>query len=197
MSTAADWDRRFRKGDHTDKAPDPFFEISRKYWTLVKPAASLDGITRPAAIDIACGAGRHAVALASEGFDAAAVDFSPEALQRASELAVSQGVGIETDLKDLESPDVSLGDFCFDLAFVFFYLHRPLFPAIDRCLRPGGLLIYKTYTVDQLLHGGRPRHKMYFLEHNELLRVFPGYRVLRYEEEWEGKGSAALIAQKI
>ena len=59
------------------------------------------------------------------------------------------------------------------------------------------LLVYKTYTVDQLRFGGRPRHKMYFLEHNELLRVFATYRVLRYEEEWEGKGSAALIAQKI
>jgi len=30
-----------------------------------------------------------------------------------------------------------------------------------------------------------------------LLRIFVGFRVLRYEEEWEGKGTAALIAQKI
>ena len=193
MSTAADWDRRFRKGDHTGKASDPFFEVSRKYWPLCTSA----GDRKPSAVDIACGAGRHAVALASAGFDATATDFSPEGLRLAADLAKSQGVYIATELKDLEAPNASLGDSRFDLAFVFFYLHRPLFPAIDRCLRPGGLLIYKTYTVDQLLHGGRPRHKMYFLEHNEMLRVFPGYRVLRYEEEWEGKGSAALIARKL
>lgn len=193
MSTAADWDRRFRKGDHTGDTPDPFFEVSRKFWPLSTSA----GDARPAAIDIACGAGRHAVALASAGFDVTAADFSPEGLRLASALAKSQGVSIATELNDLEAPDASLGDSRFDLAFVFFYLHRPLLPAIDRCLRPGGLLIYKTYTVDQLFHGGRPRHKRYFLEHNELLRVFSGYRVLRYEEEWEGKGSAALIARKI
>ena len=193
MSTAADWDRRFRKGDHTGTAVDPFFEASRRYWPLCTSA----GDAKPLAIDIACGAGRHAVALASAGFDVTAADFSPEGLRLASDLARSQGVSITDGLKDLEAPDASLGDSRFDLAFVFFYLHRPLLPAIDRCLRPGGLLICKTYTVDQLLHGGRPRHKMYFLEHNELLRVFSGYRVLRYEEEWEGKGSAALIARKL
>lgn len=193
MSTAVDWDRRFRNGGHTEKAPDPFFEVSRKYW----PLSSSAGRAKPSAIDVACGAGRHAVALASAGFDVTATDFSPEGLRLASDLAKSRGVRIATELKDLEAPDASLGDSRFDLAFVFFYLHRPLFPAIGRCLRPGGLLVYKTYTVDQLLHAGRPRHKMYFLERNELLRVFSGYRVLRYEEEWEGKGSAALIARKI
>jgi len=197
MSTAADWDRRFRKGDHTDATPDPFFETSQKYWPLVTQARSHDCTAPLAAVDIACGAGRHAAALAAQGFDTTAVDFSPEALRLVSDSARSRGLDIRTRRIDLESTGASLGDSCFDLAFVFFYLHRPLFAAIDRCLRPGGLLIYKTYTVDQLLHGGRPRHKMYFLEHNELLRVFAGYRVLRYEEEWEGKGSAALAAQKI
>lgn len=170
MSTAADWDRRFREGDHTGKAPDPFFEVSRKYW----PFSTSAGGAKPSAIDVACGAGRHAVALAAAGFDVTATDFSPEGLRLAADLAKSQGVSIATELKDLEAPDASLGDSRFDLAFVFFYLHRPLFPAIGRCLRPGGLLVYKTYSVDQLLHGGRPRHKMYFLEHNELLRVFAG-----------------------
>lgn len=197
MSNSETWDRRFLKGDHTDKTPDPFFERSRKYWPLASSTAEQDGPARLAAVDIACGAGRHAVALAREGFEVTAVDFSSEALRLASELAESQGAKITLEQRDLETGDADLGVSRFDLAFVFFYLHRPLLPVIDRCLRPGGLLIYKTYSVDQLRFEGRPRHKMYFLEHNELLRVFSGYRVLRYEEEWEGKGSAALIAQKI
>ena len=65
-----------------------------------------------------------------------------------------------------------------------------------RCLRPGGLLIYKTYSVDQLRYPGRPRHRIHMLEPNELLKVFSEFRVLRYEEEWESKGTAALVARK-
>jgi SAM-dependent methyltransferase len=115
-------------------------------------------------------------------------------------------VNIETRQADLEAESVELGDAAFDLIAVFFYLHRPLFAQLRNCLRAGGLLVYKTYSVDQLRHPGGPRHPMYLLEHNELLREFSsgefpgrefsGFRVLRYEEEWEGRGTAALVAQK-
>ena len=57
--------------------------------------------------------------------------------------------------------------------------------------------MYKTYSVDQLRYPGRPSHRAHMLEYNELLRAFAGFRVLRYEEEWEGRGTAALIAQKV
>jgi SAM-dependent methyltransferase len=110
-------------------------------------------------------------------------------------------VSIETRQADLEAESVELGDAAFDLIAVFFYLHRPLFAQLRNCLRAGGLLVYKTYSVDQLRHPGGPRHPMYLLEHNELIREFSGgefsgFRVLRYEEEWEGRGTAALVAQK-
>ena len=99
--------------------------------------------------------------------------------------------------KGLEEDEVDLGESAYDLVVVFFYLHRPLFSALRRCLRRGGLIVYKTYSVDQLLYPGRPRHRAVMLEHNELLTVFAGFRVLRYEEEWAGRGTAALIAQKV
>jgi SAM-dependent methyltransferase len=97
---------------------------------------------------------------------------------------------------DLEAEDVDLGESQYDLVAVCFFLHRPLFPVLRRALRPGGLVVYKTYSADQLKYPGRPRHRMHMLEHNELLREFADFRVLHYTEEWDGKGTAALIARK-
>jgi hypothetical protein len=48
----------------------------------------------------------------------------------------------------------------------------------------------------QLLYPGRPRHPVHLLEPNELLRMVEGLRVWRYEETWEGRGTAAVIARK-
>ena len=197
MASSREWDERFRTGDHASESPDPFLETSRRYWGLLPGRDPLVSPSDPLrAIDIACGAGRHAVRLAAAGFHVRAVDFSAQALRRADGLARSRGLSIETVLQDLETGNADLGHELFDLAVVFFYLHRPLFPVLKKCLKPGGLLVYKTYSVDQLRHPGGPRNRMYMLEHNELLNAFSGFRVLRYEEEWEEKGTAALIAQK-
>jgi len=212
MPSVAEWDERFARGDHASTEIDPFLAVSAKYWPLMpgwqqaqgpsaKPAAGLK------ALDVACGAGRHAVHLAEAGFAVTAVDFSSQGLLAARELARSRQVNIETRQADLEAESVELGDAAFDLIAVFFYLHRPLFARLRTCLRAGGLLVYKTYSVDQLRHPGGPRHSMYLLEHNELLKEFTGgecstgefsgFRVLRYEEEWEGRGTEALVAQKL
>lgn len=194
----AEWDERFERGDHAIPEIDPFLADSEKYWPLL-PAwngASVKPATGRKALDVAGGAGRHAVHLAKAGFDVTAADFSLQGLEAARRLAQSRQVKIETCHVDLETPVLDLGEAGFDLVVVFFYLHRPLFATLARCIRPGGLLIYKTYSVDQLRYSGGPRHRMHMLEHNELLREFSSFRVLRYEEEWEGRGTAALIAQK-
>ena len=201
MASRKDWDDRFRHGDHASTAADPFFTTSRRYWPMI-PGRAAQGENAGAstralnALDVACGAGRHAVELARAGFRVTAVDFSGEALLRARTLAQKKNVSIECLETDLEADGVDLGQDRYDLVVVFFYLHRPLLSALRRCLRLGGLIVYKTYSVDQLRYPGRPRHRAVMLEHNELLKVFAGFRVLRYEEEWERKGTAALIAQK-
>jgi SAM-dependent methyltransferase len=125
-----------------------------------------------------------------------AIDFSSEGLRKGRELARQRGVRVDWVERDLEGSNVDLGEALYDLAVVFFFLHRPLLPALERCLKPAGLLVYKTYSVDQLRYPGRPRHSTYLLEHNELLQAFRAFRVLVYEEEWEGKVTASLVAQK-
>ena len=183
MPTAAEWDERFRQGSHGEADPDPFLLRSADAWSFL-------GGRRAA--DVACGAGRNTAFLAENGFHVTAVDFSAEALRRTRERAP----GVETLELDLESDAADLGEDAFDLVCVARFLHRPLFPALRRAVKPGGLIVYSTYTLDQLQFEGGPRDPQYLLEHGELLREFAPWRVLRYEEEWNGRGTAALLARK-
>jgi len=183
MPNPADWDKRFRQGSHGEAEPDPFLARSSDAW---------DFHSGRRAADIACGAGRNAAFLAQQGFQVTAVDFSAEALR----LTQQRAPGVETLQLDLESPHADLGDDAFDLVCVVRFLHRPLFPALRRAVKPGGLIVYQTYTTDQLQFQGGPRDPRHLIEPGELLREFAAWRVLRYEEEWSGRGKAALLARK-
>ncbi len=187
MAGAAGWDSRFRAGDHVDSQPDALLVSSQEWLGLLQRGA--------AALDLACGAGRHAVWLAQQGFRVTAIDFSAEALRKTERLAADKGVAVRGVQQDLESA-ADLGSDAYDLICGFFFLHRPLFPALRASLRPGGLIIYKTHTVDQLLFPGRPRNRLHLLGHNELLRLLDGFRILAYEERVQERATAAIIAQK-
>ena len=63
-------------------------------------------------------------------------------------------------------------------------------------LKSGGILVYKTYTREQLTLGGGPSHPMHLLESNELLRAFGSLRVLHYHESIRDKAVAELVARK-
>ena len=149
-----------------------------------------------AALDLACGAGRHAVWLAEQGFRVTAVDSSPVALAKTQSLARERNVTVICQQVDLEKDSVDFGHEVYDLICGFFFLHRALFPILRQALKTSGLVIYKTYTKDQLRYPGRPRHPMHLLETNELLRLLEGFRILRYEEIWQGRGTAAIVALK-
>jgi tellurite methyltransferase len=84
----------------------------------------------------------------------------------------------------------------YDLVVVFFFLQRQLFPALGAAIKPGGHLIYKTYTAEQQRFSGGPSHPMFLLEPNELLHAFSSLRVLRYHETIHERGVAELVARK-
>ncbi len=158
-----------------------------EYWNL---------LTSRVAADLACGAGRHAIYLAEQGFQTTAMDFAESGLAAARRSATALGLDLDTEILDLEAPAADLGAETFDLIVVVHFLHRPLFSVIRRALRPGGLVVYKTYTRDQLALPDGPKNPAYMLEPNELLGEFSDYRVLRYEEKISGEGTAAILAQK-
>ena len=102
---------------------------------------------------------------------------------------------ISTECIDLESAgNPSLGDGLYDAVIVFNYLHRPLMPAIVNAIRPGGVLIYETFTVGQA-HRGRPCNPDFLLRDGELPTLVAPLRPLRAREgDYDGKLVASIVA---
>ena len=189
MGSRADWDTRYRAVQRRASEPDPFLLESKPFLQQL-PAAD------PRVVDIACGAGRHALQLAQWGLETVAIDHSIEALRRCRERAIAAGVEVAAVCFDLESPDADLGLDRFDGIAVFYYLHRPLVPVLKRSLRPGGILVYKTYTRKQRQFGSGPRNPDYLLRTNELRTLFAEFQILVYREQCDHEATAALIARR-
>ena len=180
------WDERYSLGDRSGTAPDAFLLQLEAYRELL-PA-------KVRALDVACGAGKNAVWLAAQGWRVTGCDVSLPGLRAAKQLATERGVGLDLFCLDLDTPPRCPARF--DLIVCFFFLDRNLFAWFREALAPGGIIVYKTYTVDQLRFPGRSRHREHLLEHQELLTHFRDFRVLCYQEIVEGQGVAQLIAQK-
>jgi SAM-dependent methyltransferase len=183
-----EWDRRHAEGSHSSHTPDPFFVSA--YEQFVAPNFKYVG----RALDIAGGIGRHAVYLAERGWLVTLMDISDVALKQARRHAEERDVHILAEQIDLT--EAQLPASAFDLVLVFFYLERSLLPQIADALRPGGILIYKTYTREQLKMVGGPTHPMHLLEPNELQGAFSQLRILHYVETIENKAVAELVARK-
>jgi rhodanese-related sulfurtransferase len=148
------------------------------------------------ALDVASGAGRHALLLAAAGFDVRAVDRDAEAVAHLRDMAVRLGLPIAAEVVDLESGTPELGREGFDLVLVTNYLHRPLFPALLDSLRPGGLLLYETFTIHQAARG-RPTNPEFLLQPGELRRLVEGLRIVREREgEMDGRMLASIAARQ-
>src|SRR5690606_29777598 len=148
-------------------------------------------------LDLAAGRGRHALLLATSGFDVTAVDRDAEALASLSATAAHMGVTLTTEVRDLEAEsEVDLGAARFDLVLVFHCLHRPLFPAIVRSVAPGGLLFYETFLVGQAQRG-RPTNPAFLLEPGELpARVAPLVVLRQREGDVDGALVASVVARR-
>ena len=137
-------------------------------------------------LDVAAGEGRHALYMAAQGYEVIGLDRDEHALATLARRAKDHHLSnLSTRTVDLEQyPDVppSLGNQEYDGILVFFYLFRPLFPSILRALKPGGVLIYETFLIDNHVRFNHPRRKEFCLGHNELLRLTHPLRVLHYEE---------------
>ena len=159
------------------------------------------------ALDVACGNGRHALYLAANGFDVDAIDRDRESLATLSNAAAQRHLSrVAVKEVDLERTTDERPEFpanAYDVILVSFYLHRPLFPWLVDALKPKGVLLYETFTIENYVRHRHPRRWEFCLAQNELLRLTSSLRVLSYDEgEHEGShgnGSvftARLVAEK-
>lgn len=148
------------------------------------------------ALDLAMGEGRNALYMASQGFDVEGVDKNEEAVKTCLSSAKARGLKLIVRTVDLEKYQIH--PVHYDLIICFYYLQRNLIPQIRRALKPGGMVMYETFLIDNHLQFGHPKHREYCFEHNELLNFFRDFRVLFYHEGMiEGRTIAAqIIAQK-
>ena len=139
------------------------------------------------------GEGRNAVFAAGLGWRTAAFDISAEG--RAKALRLAQANGVTLDYRVGELADLAYDADQFD-AMALIYAHFPaalksaIHRALDRYLRPGGVVIFEAFskrhlecnTRDELVGGPKDEASLFSLE--EIRRDFPNYtfRELREEE---------------
>lgn len=183
------WNERHAAQTDEFRDPDEFFVHA--YEEFVAPAYPNGG----AALDFAGGPGRHALYLAERKWQVTLVDISEVAIQQAHSRAADRGLQIDGAVA--ECTEFDLGRERFDLIVVFYYLDRDLFPPLFAALKPGGFLIYKTFTVEQRQLPGGPTKTEQLLKPNELLWAFGQMHVVHYRETIaEERATAELVARR-
>lgn len=125
-------------------------------------------------LDLGCGPGAHAVALAQRGYDVVGMDGSPRMVRVARARAVREQVDAAFALADvgasLSFADASLGGVL--AVLVLQHLSNPaVFVAeVQRCLRPGGHLL----VTAPVREGGPPSPNRYWRWRSARYRRVPG-----------------------
>ncbi len=179
------WNAKFLAGEAQLTEPD----------SLVVEACA--GLAAGSALDLAGGAGRHALWLAERGWRVMLADVADEGLALAARRAVERGVVLtlrregvgETVAWALQGG--ASGKVRFDLIVVVWFLAREYFAALPQMLAPGGVLVYKTYTSEHVRF--TQGHSLrYALAPGELRDAFPGLERILYRER---DGVAELVAR--
>lgn len=198
-ANASEWDARHREAAEKPPGEPASFVVE---WLPMLPEGP--------ALDLACGRGRHTLLLAEQGHAATAVDWSAAALEilevrarekklevvraRAGEAIAPHEGGVH--LVQTNLAQAQLAEAAFAVVVCVQYLQRSLFEQMERALRPGGVLLFETFTRAQLNYSGGPRNPEYLLEPEELRTAFPQLDVLFYRELNAGQGIASLAARK-
>jgi cyclopropane fatty-acyl-phospholipid synthase-like methyltransferase len=154
-----------------------FTELPNEFWRrAVPPQATADDIDfvesrlglHPGSrvLDVPCGSGRHALALAGRGHRVTGVDLSTEAVEHARRAAAAAGLDVDLRLGEMRDlPRDGSFDAAVCLGNSFGYLDlaglRQFVAALAGAVRPGGGLVVDTSTAaESVLPGyvdGAPR----------------------------------------
>ena len=162
---------------------------------LPRVAAEMNGGQGPRrALDLAMGKGRHAVPLAQAGFLTYGVDLAVDRLQTARRTLAGRGLKILPWAADLDTYPLP-ADY-FDLLFCTRFLLRARWDDLRRSVRPGGFVMYETFTTGQIARGFGPSSPDHLLHPGELETAFGGWTMLHYEEVDRPAAIARLVARK-
>jgi hypothetical protein len=135
-------------------------------------------------VELACGRGRIACAVAAHDLAVVGIDRDAASLRELAATAREQALRVTPVRADLETGHgLPLRPGRCGALLVFRYLHRPLAPAIAEALAPGGLLLYETFTIHQKDLPYGPSRPDFLLREGELPQLFAGLDIVSC---WEG-----------
>jgi len=144
------------------------------------------GLLKGPVLSLAEGEGRNGVFLASLGLAVHGVDGSAVGLAKARALARSRNVEIETEVADLAEFEPEANRYG---AVVSIWAHLPgavravLYPRVERCLAPGGILLLEAYSEAQLARDtGGPKDPEMLMTVEKIRRELPGLEPLLLHE---------------
>jgi len=122
------WEERYGAGAHDETEPVALLEEALSF---APPAGR--------ALDVACGRGRHAIALAKRGYEVDALDISPAALASARERAHDLPIRWRED--DVDRAAIERGIYAVVICVDF--TDARLVPRLLQALAAGGLLVFR------------------------------------------------------
>lgn len=143
-------------------------------------------------LDLASGAGRHALAAAGLGGKVTAVDKDPLSLDQGRREAKTRGLEVTWIEADLEKTWPDLGTF--DAVLMFNYLDRGRMPKVVDLVAPGGLLMAETFLEAQKAFGWGPSSDDHLLRTGELFKLVLPLVVVHGREVVEAVDSARWSA---
>jgi tellurite methyltransferase len=179
------WNQRYREGAYLERShPSALLQE----W--------IERIAPGRALDVACGAGRNTLYLASKGFDVDAVDISSEALCRARQSAQQQGVRVNWLEQDLDDPLPS--QHAYQLILVIRYVNLPLIRQLTATLAPGGILLCEQHLACGANVVG-PTNPAFRVERGDLLAAAGDLTILTVTEGLvtEPDGQTAALARLV
>ena len=137
-------------------------------------------------LSLAEGEGRNAVFLASLGLQVHAVDGSEVGLAKAQALARSRGLEIQTEVVGLgafEPKENFYGSVISISAHLPSTIRKKLYPLVERCLKPGGIMLFEAYSEDQLLRNtGGPKDPDMLMTLVKIENEFPNLETVLLRE---------------
>lgn len=154
-----------------------------------------DRLPKGTALDVAMGYGRHALYLAEAGWEVHGIERDPDAVMACRREADRRRLSLRVEQGDLDTYHILPASY--DLVTVFYFLDRALIPQLREAIKPGGAIVYETFTIENQQRFGRPKRTGFCLQPAELPRLFDGFDVLASREGLVGgQYVAQLVALK-
>ena len=142
-------------------------------------------------LELAMGTGRHAQVACAYGFRVYGVDRDFNRVKQARIGTLKKAHLWVADLEVFPLPNDR-----FDIIICTNYLQRSIWSDLRASIRPGGFVLYETFTQGQLAYETGPRSPNHLLRPGELRREFTGWELFHDCELTTPACVARLVARK-